>query len=80
VDPTRRLSRVALACCRDGVGYVPWRTRREAAASPDRANISLSGLDRAESPPVVLPCAAPEFDIVKQAEDVTVRLRRQANR
>jgi hypothetical protein len=52
----------------------------EAAASPDRANISLSGLDRAESPPVVLPRAALEFDIAKQAEDVTVRLGRQANR
>ena len=36
IDPTRRLSRVALACRLDGVGYLPWRTRAEVAASPNR--------------------------------------------
>ncbi|MGH3275058.1 MAG: hypothetical protein ACRDNZ_12150, partial [Streptosporangiaceae bacterium] len=37
VDQTHRLSRVALGCRLDGVGYMPWRTRAEVAASPSRA-------------------------------------------
>jgi hypothetical protein len=80
VDPTHRLSRVAVACRLDGVGYLPWRTREEAAASPNRANMSLSGLESADSPPEVLPRAALLFDGAKHAEDITVRLRRQAKR
>lgn len=80
LDPTRRLSRVALACRLDGVGYMPWRTRQEAATSPNRANMNLSGLESAVSSPVVLPRAALAFDAAKQAEDITVRLRRQAQR
>ncbi len=80
VDPTHRLSRVALTCRLDGVGSMPWRTRQEMAASPNRANMSLSGLESADSPPVVLPRAALLFDGPKYAEDITVRLRRQARR
>lgn len=80
VDSTHRLSRVALACRLDGVGYMPWRTRQEADASPNMANMSLSGLESADSPPLVLPRAALMFDVAKQAEDITVRLRRQAKR
>ena len=80
VDPTRRLSRVALASRLDGVGYLPWRTRQEAAASPNSATMNLSGLDSADSPPVVLPRAALVFDAANQADDITVRLRRQAKR
>ena len=78
VDPTRRLSRVALACRLDGVGYMPWRTRQEAAASPNRANMNLSGLESADSLPVVLPRAALVFNAANQADDIIVRLRRQA--
>jgi hypothetical protein len=78
VDPTHRLSRVAIACRLDGVGYMPWRTRAEVAASPDRASMNLSGRESADSPPIVLPRAALLLDDVKQAEDITVRLRRQA--
>jgi hypothetical protein len=80
VDPTRRLSRVALASWLDGVGYLPWRTRQEAAASPNSATMNLSGLESADSPPVVLPRAALVFDAANQADDITVRLRRQAKR
>jgi Domain of unknown function (DUF4062) len=80
IDPTHRLSRVAIACRLDGVGYMPWRTRAEAVASPDRASTSLSGRESADSTPVVLPRAALLLDDAKQAEDITVRLRRQARR
>lgn len=80
VDPTRRLSKVALGCRLDGVGYLSWRTRQEAAASPNSAPMNLAGLESAESPPVVLPRGALVFDAANQAEDITVRLRRHANR
>lgn len=78
VDPTHRLSRVALGCGLAGVGYLPWRTRAEVAASPNRASVSLSGRELAESGPTVLPRAALLLDGARQAEDITVRLRRQA--
>jgi len=78
IDPTRRLSQVALACRLDGVGYLPWRTRAEVAASPNQASMGFSGREAADSPPAVLPRAALLMDVPRQAEDVTVRLRRQA--
>ncbi len=80
IDPTHRLSRVALACRLDGVGYLPWRTRAEVAASPNRANPSLSGRESEESTPVVLPRAALLMDGARQAEDITVCLRRETRR
>jgi Domain of unknown function (DUF4062) len=80
VDRTHRLTRVALACRLDGVGYLPWRTRAEVAASPDRAAMNLSGTDSADSPPVVLPRAALLYDGAAKADDITVRIRRQAKR
>lgn len=68
------------ACRLDGVGYLPWQTRNEVAASPNGANISLSGIESVNSPPVVLPRAALLFDGDAKAEDITVRLRQQAKR
>lgn len=78
IDPTRRLSQVAVACRLDGVGYLPWRTRAEVAASPDQARMGIPGREAANSPPVALPRAALLMDVARQAEDITVRLRRQA--
>jgi hypothetical protein len=80
VDQTRRLTKVALACRLDGVGYLPWRTRQEAATSPNSAPMNLAGLESADSPPVILSRAALNFDAANQAEDMTVRLRRHAKR
>jgi hypothetical protein len=77
-DPTHRLSRVALTCRLDGVGYLPWRTRAEIAASPNQARLGFPGREAADSPPVVLSRTALLMDVARQAEDITVRLRRQA--
>jgi hypothetical protein len=76
IDPTHRLSRLALACRLDGVGYLPWRTRAEAAASPNAASMRSPGQEAADSSPVILPRTALLMDGAGQAEDVTVRLRR----
>ena len=78
IDPTHLLTQVALACRLDGVGYLPWRTRAEVAASPNSASMSLSGRETADSPPMILPRAALLMDGARQADDITVRLRRQA--
>jgi len=78
IDPTHRLSRVALACRLDGVGYLPWRTRAEVVASPNQARMGFPGREAADSRPVILPRAALIMDGTRQAEDITVRLRRQA--
>jgi Domain of unknown function (DUF4062) len=80
IDPTRRLSRVALACRLDGVDHLPWRTRAEVAASPNSAPMNLSGRESADSPPVLLSRAALLMDGTRQAQDITVRLRREAGR
>ena len=80
IDPTHRLRRVGLACRLDGIGYLPWRTRAEVAASPNRAALNLSGLESADSDPVVLARAALVFEEQRLAEDITVRLRRGAKR
>jgi hypothetical protein len=76
VDPTHRLRRVGLACRLAGVGYLPWRTRAEATASPNAASTG-EGVEAADSPPVVLARAALLFDVARLADDITVRLRRQ---
>ena len=80
VDPTNRLRRVGLACRLAGIGYLPWRTRVEAVQSPNSASMG-SGLEAADSPPVVLARAALLFDITRLADDITVRLQtRSADR
>ena len=80
IDPTHRLTRVALACWLDGIDYLPWRTRAEVAASPNSAPMNLSGRESAASPPVILSRAALLMDSARQAEDITARLRREARR
>ena len=59
---------------------MPWRTRAEVTASPNQAAMNLTGLESADSPPAVLARTALLFDTARQAEDMTVRLRRQARR
>ena len=51
-------------------------TRAEVAESPNSASMG-SGVEAADSPPVVLARAALLFDTARLADDITVRLRRQ---
>jgi hypothetical protein len=80
IDPAHRLSRIALTGRVSGVSYLPWRTRAEVAASPNSATMNPTQRESAESSPVVLARAALLFDGARQAEDMTVRFRRQAGR
>jgi Domain of unknown function (DUF4062) len=78
IDRTHRLTRVCLACRLGGAGYLPWRTRAEATASPNRAALNMAGNDSVESSPTVIPRAALVYEGTAKAADITVRLRRQA--
>lgn len=77
VDPTRRLTHVAVTARVDGGGYLAWRTRAEVAANPGSMSLSTHNTDGAGTPGVLLPRAALQLDAGDQADDLLVRLRRQ---
>ncbi len=77
VDPTQRLTHVAVAARIDGGEYLGWRTQREHDASPNSGSIGMSaGQDK---PPVhvSLVRAALRLDRAHVVEDLLVPLRRQ---
>jgi hypothetical protein len=55
-------------------------SRSSGVASPNRADMSLSGPEAADSPPVILTRTALLMNRARQADDITVRLRRQTTR
>ncbi len=77
VDPTQRLTHVALAARIDASDHMGWRTQAEDDASPNSITMGLGGND--ERPPVSVdrPRAALRFDAVRLAENLMVPLRRQ---
>lgn len=77
VDPTNKLSRVALAGRLTGIGYLPWRTRAEVAASPNAASMNLANSESADAAPVILPRTALLYEGEKLADDIAAWFRRQ---
>lgn len=80
VDPTRRLSHVAIAARIAGGDGLAWRTEREHAANP--SSVELPNAGRSDHPPVHLapahrPRAALSFGAEQLVEDLVVLLRRQ---
>lgn len=85
VDPTERLTHVALATRVIGGGAYAWRTEREHAASPNSGSMMMFGQEAERDAPVML---SPEY-MVRQTltmnaarivEDLIVLLRRQWTR
>ena len=76
VDPTQRLTHVALTARIDASDYLGWLTQAEQDASPNSGSMSMG---RAPQNPAHLhrPRAALKFDAQRIAEDVMVPLRRQ---
>lgn len=79
VDPTARLSQIALAARIEASGYMAWRTQREHEASPH--SMTLSNIGQDETPPVHLtpahrPRAALRFEANHLVEDLVTLLRR----
>ena len=77
IDPTQRLTHVALAARIDASDHLGWRTQAEDDASPNSITMGFGSGD--EKPPVAVdrPRAALRFDAARLAEDVMVPLRRQ---
>lgn len=76
IDPTQRLSHVAIAARLAPDDFTTWRTRAEQEASPTRMSIPFGNEDR---PAVVSTYPRPMLRLEAQrlAEDLTIRLRRQ---
>jgi Domain of unknown function (DUF4062) len=79
IDPTRRLTHVALAATLTGSDHAVWRAQREQDASPNSYSI---GMGRDEHRPVHLapphrPRAALQHDADRLVEDIVTLLRRE---
>lgn len=77
IDPTHRLTHVAVVAHLAGAGYMPWRTRAEHQASPNTGQVAMGGQD----PTVALSPAtrhrqALTHDADRIAEDLAALLRR----
>lgn len=81
IDPTQRVSHVAVAIALRGGGYLPWRTHEEQQRSPNAATMGMRSNDHVVvtlSPPVRRRSAL-LHDTQRLAEDFTVRLRREVS-
>ncbi|MES3021071.1 MAG: DUF4062 domain-containing protein [Pseudomonadota bacterium] len=77
IDPTQRITHVAIAASIEASDYMGWRTQAEQDASPNSGSMRMGN---AQQPPISstdFPRAALRFDAAKLAEDLMVRLRRQ---
>jgi hypothetical protein len=82
IDPTQRLTHVAIAAKIHGAGFLAWRTRREHDASPDQlvgGSFPFGNDERAtvHLTPAHRPRAALRVDASRLVEDLVVLLRRQ---
>jgi hypothetical protein len=82
IDPTEKLTHVALAAQLTGGGYFGWRTRAEHEASPRTGSMSGFGREQERGAAVVLTPAhrvrqALAMDAQRLVEDLLVLLRRQ---
>lgn len=82
IDPTQRISHVAVVAALRGGGHMPWRTREEQQRSPNAASMNMraSELVAVSLSPPVRRRAALAHDTQRLAEDFTVRLRREVTR
>jgi hypothetical protein len=82
IDPTERITHVALAAVLVGEGAMGWRTRSEHAASPTSGSFDAFGREREREEPVMLSPphrvrAALSMDANRMVEDFVVLLRRR---
>ena len=77
VDPTQRLTRIAIAARIAGAQYRAWRTRAQNAASPNSVQIGHMGQEERRPIVVNVARAALRLDRTSLIEDIVVPLRRQ---
>ncbi|MBN9617647.1 MAG: hypothetical protein J0G35_18940 [Acidobacteriales bacterium] len=76
IDPTQRLSHVAVALNLSNAEHMAWRTQRESKASPNRMSMGM-GRDSNNSVHVNRTRSALRLDSVRLVEDLIVPLRRK---
>ncbi len=76
IDPTQRLTHVAVSARIDAGDYLAWRTQPEHDRSPNSVSMGMGGSERAPIH-LIKPRAALRSDIVRLVEDLLVPLRRQ---
>ena len=77
IDPTQRLTRIALAARIEASDYLAWRTQAEQDASPNSGPMRMGGSHDQVAAQVDRPRAALRFEASALAEDLMVPLRRQ---
>lgn len=77
LDPTQRLSHVAMAAKISGADHCGWRNRAEHQANPRNIEVSMYGSREREPVTTDFPRPALRLNRNKTVEDTTVRLRRQ---
>ena len=77
IDPTHQVSDIVLAAALQNVGYMPWRTRAEHAASPDSITMRVTASDvTVELTPPSRSRPTLQHQARELAEDLTTLLRR----
>jgi hypothetical protein len=76
IDPTQRLSHVAVALSLSNAEHMAWRTQRESDASPNRMTMGM-GRDNNSAVHVNRTRSALRLDSARLVEDLIVPLRRQ---
>ena len=77
MDPTQRLTHVAVAASIEASEHLGWRTQKEQDASPHSGQMRMGGAAGLAPTCVDRPRAALRFDATRLAEDLMVPLRRQ---
>jgi hypothetical protein len=77
VDPTQRLTHVAVALSLSNADYMAWRTRRESEANPNQISVSMMANGECKSVQITRTRAALRLDTAHIVEDLIVPLRRQ---
>ncbi|MGK5063952.1 DUF4062 domain-containing protein [Janthinobacterium sp. LB3P112] len=77
IDPTQRITHVALAASIEASEYMGWRTRAEQEASPNSGTMRMASGKQAPTSSTDRPRAALLFQAAELAEDLMVPLRRQ---
>jgi len=77
IDPTQRITHVALAASIEASDYMGWRTQAEQDASPNSGTMRMGSGQQPPTSSTDRPRAALRFQAAELAEDLMVPLRRQ---
>jgi hypothetical protein len=77
IDPTQRITHVALAASIEASDHIAWRTQAEQDANPSSGTMRMASGEKSPTSSTDRPRAALRFQAAELAEDLMVHLRRQ---